>query len=743
MGLACQTPGAPPVNSVLEPEIHFSVLVPDVADRTAAELAAAVLVSDRNRAARALHRLDSIETVLLAAEEPPTGLGPAASDLVNAMLDDPRHYRDATRELLEEDDLDLLLRARLEQAEQDDPLILANKRIREKYVLIFGRAFNAVAEPIGRSLFSAPLAPFRLASSGLRYLTQLLATPAIGLQERQALEHWRRFVERYPDAPESTVLRQRIRRSEARLRKLHRDRSTRRAQRSLDAGEFRLALFHANSALQHVPGDRRASKIGKRAAAGLAAERESLWRSVHSAPTVGSSVAPAESLELARALLLPGADPALPAQTLLEADRKGALVDEARFVSAIQRGETGDESGMWKQLRALARENERDANMSRHAAALVRDPTRNSHAAFRRALWRHRWDLTRWLAVGAWYRGAPDRGLPKSVEWLLGLPAFAQSIAMLPFRLIQFPFSRPEASPAARVYARHYLAQRPQGEHSDELREWLESFEENRENWLGVLAIAEAGGDLDPSRRQELRDKASVQALEIAQRESRRDLRNSKLARVAEQFSETSAGAAAGRFLRSSIEETTPVHIRISRGFLTENPEFAGPQGLGLRPGLLDDNPANGEIHPQGVALVGGRVLEISLVPASGDDDDPPNQVRETLSEERLARLVSLLEETSFRNQMLDSGESLGADAQRDAYFERVRLGLADSIDLRAASESRYVYEGLRERYGLVRGRESILPFDLVLQGSLEDLSLGAFPRIRPPRETPDAFLYR
>ena len=105
---ACQTPGAPPVDGALEPEIHFSILVPDVADRTAAQLAAAVLVSDRTLAARALHRLDSIDTVLLAAEEPPTGLGPAAADLANAMLDDPRHYRNATRELLEEDDLDLV-----------------------------------------------------------------------------------------------------------------------------------------------------------------------------------------------------------------------------------------------------------------------------------------------------------------------------------------------------------------------------------------------------------------------------------------------------------------------------------------------------------------------------------------------------------------------------------------------------------------------------------------------------------
>ncbi len=43
----------------------------------------------------------------------------------------------------------------------------------------------------------------------------------------------------------------------------------------------------------------------------------------------------------------------------------------------------------------------------------------------------------------------------------------------------------------------------------------------------------------------------------------------------------------------------------------------------------------------------------------------------------------------------------------------------------------------------MVRSRESILPFDLVIKGSLTDLSFGAFPRIREPRKTPDAFLYR
>ena len=61
----------------------------------------------------------------------------------------------------------------------------------------------------------------------------------------------------------------------------------------------------------------------------------------------------------------------------------------------------------------------------------------------------------------------------------------------------------------------------------------------------------------------------------------------------------------------------------------------------------------------------------------------------------------------------------------------------------RVGAISQYVYRGVRERYGMVRHRESILPFDLVFHGSLSTLSLGAFPRLRKPKETPDAFLYR
>ena len=217
----------------------------------------------------------------------------------------------------------------------------------------------------------------------------------------------------------------------------------------------------------------------------------------------------------------------------------------------------------------------------------------------------------------------------------------------------------------------------------------------------------------------------------------------SLLKKVAREFQSTEAGRRAGEQARAEIEEGTPQRIQVTRGFLIENPRLAGPEGLALRPGLLDDDLANGELHPEGMALLGGREAAFYYIGPSGDDGDPPLVVRETIDEERLARLVSALEEASFENSLVDADDAVKADAQRDVFFERARLGLPTDSDRRPMTRAAFAYRGMRERYGMVRSRESILPFDLVIKGSLTDLSFGVFPRIREPRKTPDAFLYR
>jgi hypothetical protein len=112
----------------------------------------------------------------------------------------------------------------------------------------------------------------------------------------------------------------------------------------------------------------------------------------------------------------------------------------------------------------------------------------------------------------------------------------------------------------------------------------------------------------------------------------------------------------------------------------------------------------------------------------------------EQIPRQRFARFVSLLELESYDRLRADARESPSIDPQRDAFFDSARLGVRE--EPRPTAQSEAVYLSSREKFGLVKRRESVLPVELVLQGGLEDLGLSAFPRILAPPEAPDAFLY-
>jgi hypothetical protein len=448
--------------------------------------------------------------------------------------------------------------------------------------------------------------------------------------------------------------------------------------------------------------------------------------------------------QLSIAMLDPSGDVVGAASALLESDPDGPFAEEARFTRAIAIGEQGDELQMWQELDQIAEQDPQRSNMARHARAFVNNPASNPYKAFSEARRADRVNKAKWVFLGPWARGPKDRRLPGPLEWVIDLPAIGQTMISFPMRLLQVPWMRsmPTARLAA-VFGRRYLELNPDGEHVADVRGWLSAFERKRDNWIAVYNLAQQDLNFDVDELGELREQAAEQATAFASREERRDTRLAMYRRVVREYPDTQAGMRAGDAVRAEIMNATPQQIRISRGFLVENPEFAGPRGLGLDPELLDDNSVNGELHPGGVVLVGGRTVKLLFIGPSGDTDDPPIEIYQELSDERFARMVAKLEETSFRNSLLDPDDAIVADANRDVVFERARVGLSDEIDPRPMAESTYSYRGMRERYGMVRSRESVLPFSLVLQGSLTDLSLGAFPRINAPRETPDAFLYR
>ena len=354
-----------------------------------------------------------------------------------------------------------------------------------------------------------------------------------------------------------------------------------------------------------------------------------------------------------------------------------------------------------------------------------------------------RWRTTRWVLFGP-LTARPDRGALGFADYLLDLPWRIQGAALFPIRLVQLPWR--EGTPGAAetaVHARRYLAENPSGAHADEVRDWLEDFERGRENWVGALRVAEGRTDGSDAELDVLRERAAEQALRVAsKREAQRPARAPARERGAHVPRDARGRRSRPRGARAGDRAHDPRGAALARLPARES-RRGGAGGLDLSPALLDDDPRNGELHPDGVTLVGGRELSVAVLAESGDEDDPPRRLAAQLSEPDLAKLVARLEETSFRNSLLDSDDALQPNAQRDVVFERARLGLADDVDERPEAEARYAYRGMRERYGMVRSREALIPVELVVQGSLSDLMLGAFPRLRRRRRRPTRVLYR
>jgi hypothetical protein len=723
----------------MDPLPSARAYVPDDVDLALRDLGRALLAGHAPAVDAAVERVEALDARRSEAGEGASGALPYALDARHALIHDPALYRSVSALLLERGDLAPPLRTRLEQEVDDDPLQLAEARLRDARTLRFGRIFNALSEAAGRSFSNTMLLGYRVASAVLALAVAERTDDELSLPERQALAHWKQFVEQHPEAPEAPAVVARIDEAQQRWYRTQRDKTVHAAERALDRGDARLGLAFSERAVRYAAEDDRARSLLARAERETSAERARLSRSE------GASLRPdgegTEQRELALALLAApageGASIESAAAPLAEAG--GAGSGEARFALALAAGESGERERMWDELEDLAGA---PSPMARHAEAAASSPEQNPYRFWRGARRAQRSDRVRFVLFGPLADGPRDRPrISRPVEYLLELPALVPMLTGLPQRLVRAPFLRDERrSPA--VFAARYIEREPDGEHAGEVRSWLVAHEEGRGNAAGALAIVEADPDAEGGDLARLRVEASEQVLKFALAEEDLPTRVALLRKIGREYEGTPAAREAVAELRRTVREATPQHIRISRGFLTENPSVAGPNGLALRPELLDGDARNGELHPDGVALLGGSEIEIAYLGEGGDPRDEPVLRRQRVSEERVQRMVAVLEEASLRKALTDPAYPVEYDADRDLFFERARLGLAGEEHPSLEARSRYAFRGIRERYGLVRRRESILPVELVVQGSIQDLSLGAFPRIRLPKRTQDAFLY-
>ena len=706
---------------------------------TSAELAAArvtalsLAFSDSERVLGALEALRAVEQ-----EDASSSLLNDATDLYQATRG-RRAYRDYAEGTLANGATDIELERRLQRFMSLEPLSIARQRMREDRTLRFGQVFNRIASPAVNAALGNPVGAIETGRAAILALIVLSTAPELTIQQRQALREYKRFLERDQESPDSLWVSGEVSRLEARLQLARAEDARGLAERALDARRPDAALLHLARARRIDPDGAATQRLTLVASEELREDEQRLTRSLRAAPPEArgfraTAGVPGDSL-VANVLASPlSALPELSVEWSEDAADMG-LEDEIEFLAAAGRMATGDEDGYFEAMRSLAFRDARDTNMGRHAFPIA--TTEDLYAAYTRAQSATLGRTTKFLFLGS-FASRPPRDIPLLLQPLAALveaPSFVIAVATTPLRIIEVPSVRARLSGPVLNTGEEYLQRFPQGTHAASVHRDLEGRYAARGQWSQALTHHEARAEPDPDVVARYRDEIADRTLEAARLPRRADIRVALYRNLIEDYPGTDAARAATQELEDMKRTLTPQAIRLSRKFLLENPEVTEPGALGLRPELLDGDDDNGEISKEGVLLIGKTFVRIQF-----EDRDP---VDVDLRTEAFARFSGLLEQAYERGLQRDPRAKPIPDPQRDQFFERARLGLLDQADFRLAAASSFEFLGMNERYGPGRGRDSILPVELVVRGGLEDFGVAAVPRVRMPKESEDAFLYK
>ena len=737
---ACAGPRVP-IFTETQPFEHrrpAAVPLPDKAERTAAKLAAFALAGRPDSAAAALQQLDLEERQLREEGNSGTGLIDNGRDLLHTLAG-PRGYREQTVRMLEEEKLDPALRRRLENYLDRDPLRVAEQRLREDWLRKLAATLNRLTLPLSRIATTGLVNPVETGQAAIATLLVFHSFPEATPQERQALHAYEEFLDRNPDSPEADWVVERVEHYQQKwLRQLHGE-AVDVAKQSLEAGRPDVCLAHLDRAERLLPGDPETLELRAEAEQTMQERTERVERALSAVSVVGVSLdSQAQDLfyELAgEALTANPEEVAARARGFEARHGPGPLSDEMLFVEGLETRQPGDEDPFFDSIEEVARLRTDWSNMARHARWILTDPEQDPYLYYRGALRADRNDRLLYVFVGRHRRGPPRRGLPRPVEWILALPGIAISVVLTPIRLLQYRSVRSRFGAGVIDTGERYLRRFPTGAHSQEVHRELENRCAQRGRWSRALEHHQARGDPDPDTVARYRERIAGQALAAAQLERRWDVRAMLYRQILREYPDTPQAEVSRRELRTVLTETTPQKIRLSRGFLLENPELWGPGALGLRRELLDGEEGNGELAEEGVTLIGQTYVQVAL-----EGRDP---VIQALPEDQFARFVALLQEVYYQKLVTDERERPEIDPQRDLFFERARLGLLEHPDTRPTASSEATFLSSREKHGFMRREEPLIPVELVVSGGLESFGLTAYPRIRAPAESDDAWLYR
>ncbi len=608
-----------------------------------------------------------------------SGLTHHVRELHHGNLSDRETYRDAQQEALAvapPGAPQRMIRARLGR----DELERAESLVAEHRI---GR-WNAL---LNRLLASVDL--ITLASGS--YVTAAVETAFVEMQrtraprmpeaERRALALYKRFLDRFPDDPRNTELAEKVTALEADRRGLWIHKHLTRAREALDEGRIEDAEFHAELAAVVDPEADDVEERFREIDEARATREESRRRQLSVAETdTLSDAGPAQSKDV---------------RSLLYALAKGDAASAMERARDLERRYAGEPLAAWaKDARAVAQELNgrheeakrtleeiaRSSSSARHkerARILLDSPEYNLLDVLDRARTRYRLEQVRFVLLGRNFleKNVLIGAAPVITHGVAGAATLGTAnILIVSSNLLEMLSGNPVSDQAVMDAAARYVRFRTDSKESGDVYEVLGKAYESKGHLHKALYYHRLSGKLSAEQIRELEEKAGRTLLKAAEENASEARQRTLYAAILQHYPDTPAGEKA-KGLLARLVSVKSRGLRLSKQFLTENPQLYGPQGLGLKTALFDGRVNNMELAGNGLNILGRNTIMLHY--------DTPWGVRTrtySVSERRIEGLESLLREKHYELAVegVDERDGNGAGGLKDFPARLMQVGTAE-----------------------------------------------------------------
>jgi hypothetical protein len=464
------------------------------------------------------------------------------------------------------------------------------------------------------------------------------------------------------------------------------------------------------------------------------------------------------------------------------------LRDEAAYSLASSLAARGKLEEARKLLRSISRKYA-EGNMGRRARFVLASREFDRLRAFHEARREHRVKQIRYALLGEDFaRQNIDMGLSrlfiegiKSVETLGMVNLLGAAI-----RTTEVVSRDPIPNDPIIEEGFKFLRQNPNAPEVKEVYYQVAKAYEREQKYIDALTYYRLSGKASMKKLSSLRGKAAGAILAHATMAPSQALKARLYRVIIEQFPETKAASKAKERLVALVKQAGS-RFRLSKQFLLEHPEIAGPEGLNIDPGLLDGDLSNREIHKKGVALLRNNRLRVFFETADGTEEKRDFRVHpevvarleSQLRELRRKRAYLLAEKYDLEGPILGSWEPFGGTVAEERlynpflsreiydvsgnvylseeevarYEETVRARLAadlssDLSDLTTGGALYFRRYGTGLQFGIDRESPNLgllLPLGPIdITTSLRSTGVSVYPAIRSERQSvPDSELYK